>query len=181
MPLTNNDAPLIWVDLEMTGLIPETDKILEVAIIITDSELNHLDDGLNLVIHQPDDILDSMNDWCLKQHGQSGLTQLSKESTIDVQTAEKQALDYIKRNCTKGLSPLCGNSVGHDKRFLEIWMPELAEYLHYRIIDVSTIKELVKRWYPQEKILQKKEGHRALDDIYESIDELSWYKKKIFR
>ena len=93
MPLTNNDAPLIWVDLEMTGLIPETDKILEVAIIITDSELNHLDDGLNLVIHQPDDILDSMNDWCLKQHGQSGLTQLSKESTIDVQTAEKQALD----------------------------------------------------------------------------------------
>ena len=179
--LKNNTSPLIWIDLEMTGLIPEMDKILEIAVILTDSELNPLDEGINLVIHQSEKILTSMNNWCIKQHGKSGLTQLVRESTIDISTAEKYVLSYIKEKCPEGLSPLCGNSVGHDKRFLEIWMPTLTTYLHYRIVDVSTIKELAKRWYPKKNPLAKKGGHRALDDILESIEELRWYKTTIFR
>ncbi len=173
---------LIWIDLEMTGLDPEHEVIIEIATIITDSQLNIIAEGPSLVIKQPDSILDAMDAWCTKQHGQSGLTERVRQSTISVDNAEQQTLAFIKQHVTKGASPMCGNTVSHDRRFLARYMPELEAYFHYRHIDVSTVKELARRWKPEAlEGLTKQGAHLALDDIRESISELQHYRKNFFK
>ncbi len=175
---------LVWVDMEMTGLDPEREGILEMATIVTDGELNILAEGPTLVIHQPASLLKGMDEWNQKQHGQSGLIEAVRRSKISVGQAEKRTLAFLKRHCVGKSSPLCGNSVHHDRRFMTRYMPALNEFLHYRIMDVSTVKGLVQRWYPKKelKILPKKQSaHRALDDIRESIEELRILRKHFFR
>jgi oligoribonuclease len=165
----------------MTGLDTQNDLILEIASIVTDNFLNIIATGPNLIIHQPKTILDTMGTWCLEHHKKSGLYAASLESTLTVQQAEEKTLSFLQKYCQAGTSPLCGNSIHHDKTFLKKDMPTLANFFHYRLIDVSTLKELAQRW--QLDILpgfQKKEHHRALDDILESIEELRHYKKNLF-
>ena len=177
---------LIWIDLEMTGLDVEKETILEIACIITEGNLNIVERGPNLIIHHEDEILNNMNAWCIEHHGKSGLTQAVKDSHISIQEAEEQVLEFVTRHTPHGCCPLAGNSVGMDKRFLDKYMPRLAAHFHYRIIDVSTIKELCKRWYSGKNKLEnrppaKKLSHRALDDIEESIWELQFYKANVFK
>jgi oligoribonuclease len=179
--LSPSHPPLIWLDMEMTGLDPERCQILEVATLITDHELNIVATGPDLVIHCEDEILDGMDPWCIEHHGRSGLTEASRKSTISLELAQAQTVAFIGQYCQIGQSPLCGNSIGQDRRFIARYMPELDRCLHYRSIDVSTIKELARRWYPQERAPQKKEGHRALDDILESLEELRFYRRAVFR
>ncbi len=167
--------------MEMTGLAVERHHVLEVAAIVTDGELRELDEGVDLVVRQPDEVLALMDAWCVKQHGQSGLTAASRASRTGLVEAEALLLDYLKKHTAEGQSPLCGNSVGHDRRFLERWMPAVAEYLHYRVIDVSTVKELALRWYPELERFPKGQAHRARDDILESIAELRFYRERVFR
>ena len=175
-----SDQNLIWVDLEMTGLDPETHKIIEIATIVTDSELNILAEGPVLAIHQPDSELDKMDEWCTTTHTGSGLVKRVKESTVTEQDAIAQTIEFLEKWVPKGKSPICGNSIGQDRRFLYKHMPELEEYFHYRYIDVSTLKELTRRWKPE--ILDgftKSGSHLALDDIRESIAELQYYRETI--
>lgn len=174
---------MVWVDLEMTGLDIEKDKIIEMACIITDSELNVLAEGPNLIIKQPDELLDGMSDWCKEHHGKSGLTQAVRNSKISQEQAEYEFLSFVRQHTPPGQCPLAGNSVHADKRFLEKYMPQFMYHLHYRIIDVSTIKELCRRWFPEEykKAPQKRASHRALDDIQESIKELQFYRANVFK
>ncbi|OUS23450.1 oligoribonuclease [Thalassotalea sp. 42_200_T64] len=177
-----NANNLIWLDLEMTGLEPEHDVILEIASIITDGELNILAEGPVFAIHQDDDVLNNMNEWCIKQHGISGLTQRCRDSKTTLQQAEQATIAFIEQYAEKGVSPMCGNSIGQDRRFINKYMVDFEEYFHYRNIDVSTIKELVKRWQPA--ILEQvvKQGtHLALDDIRESIAELKVYREHVFK
>lgn len=174
-------APLVWIDLEMSGLDPDTCEILEIATLITDGELELIAEGPDLVIHQPDPVLDRMDTWCTQQHGNSGLTAQVRASTISLAEAEARSLEFIRAHCPPGKSPLCGNSIGHDRRFLLRHMPRLAAYLHYRSVDVSSVKELARRWYPDLAPLHKGETHRALDDIRESIAELRHYRAHVFR
>ncbi|WP_296056163.1 oligoribonuclease [uncultured Amphritea sp.] len=172
---------LIWIDLEMTGLDPEHDRIIEIATIVTDSQLNILAEGPNLVVHQSDELLDSMDEWCTKQHGQSGLTQNVRNSRISERQAELDTIEFINEYVDKGASPICGNSIGQDRRFLVKYMPELEAWFHYRNLDVSTIKELARRWAPD--VLDgvvKKGSHLALDDIKDSINELQHYRSTFF-
>ncbi|MBE1299413.1 MAG: oligoribonuclease [Alteromonadaceae bacterium] len=172
---------LVWMDLEMTGLDPDVCKVLEIATIVTDANLNILAEGPVLAIHQSNDILDNMDEWCTKTHGESGLTQRCKDSSITEADAIEQTIAFLEQYVPKGVSPLCGNSIGQDRRFLQRHMIELEEYFHYRIIDVSTIKELVKRWQPDVLDGFNKKGvHLALDDIKESIEELVYYRQHIF-
>ncbi|MDO8610323.1 MAG: oligoribonuclease [bacterium] len=177
---------LIWIDMEMTGLNVERDKILEIAIIITDSELNILDESIDLVIHQPDDILDNMNDWCKEHLGQNGLTERSRHSTITINDARKLIFKLIRKYTEEKQGLLCGNSVYVDRMFLKKFFPKIESYLNYRIIDVSSIKEVAKRWYAKDvgEFLEHKKtdlSHRALDDIKWSINELKFYREKIFK
>lgn len=176
------ESNLVWVDCEMSGLDIDTDVLLEIAVIITDKDLNVLAEGPNLVIHQPDSVLLAMNKWCRDHHGASGLTQKVQESKLSLQDCESQCLKFVQDWTPRGLCPLAGNSVGQDARFLVKYMPNFMSHLHYRIIDVSTVKELARRWYPNilERTPTKKLTHRALDDIQESIEELRWYREKIF-
>lgn len=175
-----SDQNLIWVDLEMTGLDPETHKIIEIATIVTDSELNILAEGPVLAIHQPDSELDKMDEWCTTTHTSSGLVKRVKESTVTEQDAIVQTIEFLEKWVPKGKSPICGNSIGQDRRFLYKHMPELEEYFHYRYIDVSTLKELTRRWKPEVLDGFTKSGsHLALDDIRESIAELQYYRKTI--
>ena len=176
-----NHAPLIWIDMEMSGLDPDKCVILEIATLVTDGDLNALGEGLDLVVHQPDEVLDGMDEWCTRTHAQSGLTKAVKASAISVRDAEKQTLELLAKTTSKGQSPLCGSSVSHDRRFIDRYMPELGEWLHYRTIDVSSVKELVKRWNPDVGTPAKKNRHRALDDIRESIEELRHYKTNAFK
>lgn len=172
---------LIWIDLEMTGLDPEHEVIIEIATIVTDSQLTIIAEGPSLVIHQPDNILNAMDAWCTQQHGQSGLTERVRQSTVSASAAEQQTLAFLKKHVSKGASPMCGNTVSHDRRFLARYMPELEAYFHYRHIDVSTIKELARRWKPEAlEGLTKQGAHLALDDIRESISELQHYRKNFF-
>ncbi|MBU2967262.1 oligoribonuclease [Amphritea sp. 2_MG-2023] len=173
---------LIWIDLEMTGLDPEHDRIIEIATIVTDSQLNILAEGPNLVIHQSNALLDGMDEWCTNQHGKSGLTQKVRDSQISERQAELDTIAFINQYVDQGASPICGNSIGQDRRFLVKYMPELESWFHYRNLDVSTIKELARRWAPE--VLDgvvKKGSHLALDDIIDSINELAHYRKTFFK
>jgi len=173
---------LVWIDMEMTGLDPQQDGILEIATIVTDGELNLIEEGPNLVIHQGNALLAQMDDWNKKHHRKSGLIAKVRKSGISVKKAEALTLEFVKRHSLPQESPLCGNTVHHDRRFLIKYMPKLDAFLHYRNIDVSTVKSLVQRWYPKGKRPpQKKEAHRALDDIRESVEELRFYRKYYFR
>ena len=177
-----NKNNLVWIDLEMTGLNPDTDKIIEIATIVTDSDLNILAQGPEFVIHQSNQSLDVMDEWCTKQHGKSGLTDRVKSSQISCANAEQATLDFLKEWVPAGVAPLCGNSIGQDRRFLVRQMPALEAYFHDRNIDVSTVKELGKRWAPEMVNEYKKTGaHTALQDIKESISELQHYQKHFFK
>ncbi|XP_035790385.1 oligoribonuclease, mitochondrial-like [Anopheles albimanus] len=180
---TYSSNHIVWIDLEMTGLDVESDRILEIACIITDSELNITAKGPNLILHEPDSVLEGMNEWCKKQHRQTGLVEAVKESRLTLQQAEKDILDFIKQYCPAKTCPMAGNSIYMDRLFISKHMPALNEYLHYRVIDVSTIKELCKRWnnITYSDAPRKRLVHRALDDILESITELTYYKNSFFR
>ncbi|MGM0575460.1 MAG: oligoribonuclease [Myxococcota bacterium] len=171
---------LVWLDMEMSGLDPETCVPLEIATVVTDNDLNILAEGPNLVIHQPESVLDAMDDWNTEHHGASGLTEAVRNSRVSCQQAEEMTLSFLTGWTEPGRSPLCGNSVGQDRRFLRRYMPRLEQHLHYRIVDISSIKELSVRWYSLEPP-RKKEAHRALDDILESIEELRFYRRTLFR
>ncbi len=171
---------LVWIDLEMTGLDPDQCTIIEIATIVTDGQLEVLAEGPCIAVHQPDDVLDQMDDWCKRTHGASGLVDRIKASTIDLAEAERQTLEFIQKYTPEGKSQLCGNSIGHDRRFLRRYMPTVEGWLHYRVVDVSTIKELARRWYPKAHPPAKKGNHLALDDIRESIEELRWYRENLF-
>ncbi|XP_045449792.1 oligoribonuclease, mitochondrial [Melitaea cinxia] len=174
---------IVWVDLEMTGLDINKDHILEIACLVTDGNLNVIAEGPNIIIHQPNEILSGMNEWCITQHGESGLTEASRKSNISVADAEKQILNFVKSHVPEKKCPLGGNSVYMDRLFLRKYMPKFNDYLHYRIIDVSTIKELAKRWYQREysRLPPKTFQHRCLNDIKESIEEIKYYKENIFK
>lgn len=175
-------ANLVWIDLEMTGLDVEREVIIEIASLITDRELNILAEGPCLAIHQDDDILNQMDDWNQKHHHASGLVERVRKSRITVAEAERQSLELIQQYCPPNTSPLCGNSVSQDRKFLEKFMPQLYDYLHYRSIDVTSIKELVNRWYPDgPKLFKKSEAHKASIDIRESLEELIFYRKQYFK
>ncbi|MDW2104237.1 oligoribonuclease [Vibrio sp. 1580] len=177
-----SDQNLIWVDLEMTGLDPETHKIIEIASIVTDSELNILAEGPVLAIHQPEEELVKMDDWCTNTHTASGLVERVRNSQISEQDAVAQIIEFLEKWVPKGASPICGNSIGQDRRFLYKHMPELEEFFHYRYVDVSTLKELARRWQPEVLNGFTKQGtHLALDDIRESIAELKYYRGTIFK
>ncbi|WP_367606054.1 oligoribonuclease [Legionella sp. W05-934-2] len=169
---------LIWIDLEMTGLEPDTDRIIEIATVVTDAQLTILAEGPVLAIHQSDVVLDGMDDWNTRQHNASGLVARVKSSDIDEKRAEKQTIAFLEKYIDKGKSPMCGNSICQDRRFLYRYMPELASFFHYRNLDVSTLKELVKRWKPTlMNGITKESKHLALDDIKDSIDELKYYRE----
>lgn len=174
------NAPLVWMDLEMSGLDPDHCAILEIATIITDAELGIIAEGPDLVIHQSDAVLDAMDEWCTQHHGDSGLTAAVKASTVSLVDAEAQTLAFIAQHCGPRQAPLCGNTIWQDRRFLVRHMPTLEAHLHYRLVDVSTIKELARRWYPKLEAPKKAESHRALDDIRESIAELRFYREHLF-
>jgi oligoribonuclease len=172
-----NEMNLIWVDMEMSGLNPETERILEIAMIITNAELETLAVAPVLVIHQPDSLLDAMDSWNKGTHGKSGLIEKVRASTINEDQASEILLDFLKGYCPAGKVPMCGNTVHQDRRFMQRYMPSLEAFFHYRNIDVSTIKELCRRWNPSVmKGFQKRGAHTALADIEESIDELRFYR-----
>jgi len=171
---------LVWMDLEMTGLDPEVDTILEIATIVTDKDLNILAEGPSMAIHHDKQALDHMDEWCRKQHGASGLSGRVLASTISLAQAEAETLAFIRSYAAERAVPLCGNSIHQDRRFLVRYMPQLEAYLHYRLVDVSTIKELARRWYPKLEFPSKKGMHLAMDDIRESIAELRYYREQIF-
>jgi oligoribonuclease len=169
---------LIWIDLEMTGLDTMTDAIIEVATVVTDGNLNILAEGPVLAIHQPDAVLDAMDDWNTKQHGKSGLTERVKNSTLTVEEAEQQTLAFLSKYVPAGVSPMCGNSICQDRRFMARLMPELEAFFHYRNLDVSSLKELARRWAPKvEKSFKKNSSHLAMDDVKDSIRELQHYRE----
>ena len=185
MPAKNlpDSTRLVWVDCEMTGLDTTVDTLLEVAVLITDEDLGIVAEGPNIVIHHPEEVLKSMNEWCIEHHAKSGLTKMVRDSTIGLEEAEDKILSFVKQWIPEKKCPLAGNSVGQDAKFLKKYMPKFMDHLHYRIVDVSTIKELSRRWYPEEYAMapKKKMSHRALDDIKESIEELKYYKARVFK
>ena len=176
--------PLVWIDLEMTGLDPDTDRIVELAMIITDGQLDVLVEGPDIVISAPDDALDAMDDIVRQMHAASGLTPAIRASEVTVEQAEKMALEFVKEHVPEArLAPLAGNSVHADRAFLRRYMPELEAYVHYRNVDVSTLKELARRWHPEAlaQAPKKAGGHRALADIRESIEEMRYWRRAIFK
>lgn len=172
-----NHDKLVWIDLEMTGLDYQNDVILEIASIITDGNLNIIDTGPNLVIHQPEEVLQKMNAWCIENHTKTGLYQASLESKITLEEAEQQTLTFLQEHCDKSTAPLCGNTVWFDKLFLQKDMPLIYNFLHYRIVDVTSIKVMLNLWTDKDTVFKKNNTHRALDDIKESIEELKFYKE----
>ncbi|MBB3184727.1 oligoribonuclease [Halomonas fontilapidosi] len=173
---------LVWIDLEMTGLDPNRERIIEVATLVTDSELNIIAEGPVIAVHQSDTLLGAMDDWNTRTHGDSGLVKRVKQSTVDTAEAERQTLAFLKAHVEPGTSPMCGNSIHQDRRFLEREMPELLAFFHYRNLDVSTLKELAKRWNPGALVgFQKRNVHLAMEDIKESIAELAHYRRTFLR
>jgi len=172
---------LIWIDLEMTGLDTEQDVIIEIATIVTDKNLNVLGEGPILAIHQPDALLDGMDEWNTRQHGQSGLTERVRNTTTSMAEAEQSTIEFLEQFVDAGVSPMCGNSICQDRRFLSRQMPKLEAFFHYRNLDVSSVKEIAKRWRPELLKGFKKQGsHLAMDDIKDSIAELSYYREVFF-
>lgn len=173
---------LVWVDMEMTGLDPKRDVVLEIATIVTDAHLNVIEEGPVLVIHQDDAVLGAMDEWNTRQHGHSGLVERVRRSTMDEAEAERQTLAFLARHAVAGQSPMCGNSICQDRRFLARGMPELERYFHYRNLDVSTLKELARRWSPEVyNGFTKDSTHQALDDVRDSINELRYYREHFIK
>ncbi|VWX56246.1 oligoribonuclease [Burkholderiales bacterium 8X] len=180
--LKKSDQNLVWLDCEMSGLDPEKERLLEIAVVVTGPDLSPRIEGPVLVIHQSDAVLDAMDNWNKGTHGRSGLIDKVRASTLDEPTAEQQLLDFISRYVPRTGSPMCGNTIGQDRRFLVKFMPRLEAYFHYRNLDVSTLKELAKRWKPSAYAsFKKQQAHTALADVYESIDELDHYRKTFLR
>ena len=178
--LAKSDQNLVWLDCEMTGLNPETERIIEIAVVITGPQLEPRVEGPVLVIHQSDELLGKMDAWNKGTHGRSGLIDKVKASTTTEAQAEEELLQFLKKYVPKGKVPLCGNSIGQDRRFLARYMPRLEAFLHYRNVDVSTLKELAKRWKPEAySSFKKAQKHTALADVYESIDELAHYRARL--
>jgi oligoribonuclease len=181
MSTTRKNDRLVWVDMEMSGLLPETDRILEIAMIVTDGDLNIVAEGPVLVVHQEDAVLDRMDAWNKGTHGKSGLIDKVKASTLTEADVEAACLAFLKQHVKSSISPMCGNTIHQDRRFMNRYMPKLEAYFHYRNIDVSSIKELCKRWQPQiAKGFSKQQAHTALADIIESVEELRYYREKLF-
>ena len=176
-----NDINLVWVDMEMSGLNPDSDRVLELAAVVTDPQLEIIAEGPVLVVSQSERVLDGMDNWNKSTHGRSGLIDKVRASTLDEAGAEVQMIEFLARYVPPGKSPLCGNSICQDRRFMARWMPRLEAFFHYRNVDVSTLKELARRWQPEVvKSLEKKSRHEALADIYESIAELQHYRAQLF-
>lgn len=179
--MTTSDH-LVWMDLEMTGLDPEKERILEIASVITDASLNIIAENPVIFVSQSEALIESMDEWNTRHHTATGLIDQVRTQGVSETEAENMTLDFIRQHVAEGQSPLCGNSIGQDRRFLVRYMPRVESYLHYRNIDVSSIKELARRWRPEvAEAVQKKETHRALDDIRESIEELKLYRERFFR
>jgi oligoribonuclease len=180
--MTQDAENLIWIDLEMTGLDPATDHILEIATLVTDKQLNLLAEGPVLAVHHGDVVLAAMGEWCTRQHGQSGLTERVRQSGVSMAEAERQTLEFLRQHVPPGTSPMCGNSICQDRRFLARQMQELERFFHYRNLDVSTLKELAKRWAPGAAAgFTKESTHLAMADIRDSVAELKFYREKLFR
>lgn len=178
--MSSKSNNLIWIDLEMTGLNPEHDHIIEIATVVTDSDLNVVAEGPVFAIHQSEALLNGMDDWNTRQHNQSGLVERVQESVITEADAQRETLAFLRQHTAEGKSPMCGNSIWQDRRFLSRYMPELEKYFHYRMIDVSTLKELALRWAPKVyNGVQKESRHLALDDIRDSISELKYYRETL--
>jgi len=181
-PLRPNEFNLVWVDMEMTGLDPDNDRIIEVAVVVTDSELNIIGEGPVFAIHQPDEIMDGMDAWNKGTHGRSGLIDRVKTSTFSEADAEVALIEFLKKYVPAGKSPMCGNTICQDRRFMARGMPKLEAFFHYRNLDVSTLKELCKRWKPElASGFKKHQKHTALADIIESIEELRYYREHFIK
>ncbi|MDY6993831.1 MAG: oligoribonuclease [Pseudomonadota bacterium] len=176
-----NPSHLIWIDLEMTGLDPNCDTIIEIATLVTDTQLNVVATGPVLAIHQSDAVLAAMDEWNTQQHQHSGLTQRVRQSDITLATAEHMTLSFLQHYVPPNTSPICGNTICQDRRFLYRYMPELEKYFHYRHLDVSTLKELARRWLPQLPEFTKESKHLAMSDIHDSIEELKYYRQHLFK
>ena len=177
-----NPTHLLWLDMEMTGLSPDTDRIIELAIVVTDAELNTVAEGPVLVVHQPDAVMDAMDSWNKGTHGKSGLIDRVRASQLNEAEVEAQMLEFVKQHVPARTSPMCGNSICQDRRFMARYMPQLEAFFHYRNLDVSTLKELARRWRPGlSEGFKKANRHEALADIYESIDELKYYREHFIR
>lgn len=180
--MSDKQTNLIWIDLEMTGLDTDHDFIIEIATVVTDSDLNVVAEGPVLAVHQSDDILDGMDDWNTRQHKKSGLVDRVRETQVTVEDAEASTLSFLRRHTERNCSPMCGNSICQDRRFLHRLMPELEQWFHYRNLDVSTLKELAKRWAPElANGFKKNVTHLAQDDIYDSINELKYYRDRFLQ
>jgi oligoribonuclease len=180
--MASDKTPLVWIDMEMSGLVPDRDRILEVAMVVTDADLNTLAEAPVYVLHQPDEVLDAMDSWNKSTHGRSGLVDKVRASNLTEAEVEARLVEFLKPIVGERVAPLAGNTVHQDRRFMVRYMPLLDQYLHYRIVDVSTLKELAKRWNPAAVQGFTKEGkHEALADVYESIEELRHYRKQFLR
>jgi oligoribonuclease len=180
--LALNESNLVWIDLEMTGLLPDSDRIIEVAVVVTDPQVSVRVEGPVIAVHQSDAVLGAMDAWNTGTHGRSGLTERVRASTVDEAAAEAQVIEFLKRYVPKGKSPMCGNSICQDRRFLARTMPVLEAFFHYRNLDVSTLKELARRWSPAVmESFKKAQAHTALADIHESIDELLHYRQHLLK
>ena len=180
--MAQDQNALVWLDMEMTGLNPDSDRVIEMAVVITNSDLETVAESAVWVVHQSDEILGAMDEWNTKTHGKSGLIAKVKASVLTEAEVEAQCLEFLHRHVPAGKSPMCGNSICQDRRFMARWMPKLEAYFHYRNLDVSTLKELCKRWKPEVAKGVKKGGkHEALADIHESIDEMRYYRENFLK